>query len=64
MVFQESLKGVWSLKGVSRKFQGCFKEASRVFTESFKVGSRKCKGCFKEVPKVFQGSFRKISRVF
>ena len=33
-----------SLEGVSSKFQGCFKEVLRVFTESFKGVSRKFKG--------------------
>ena len=36
-------------KDFSRKFQKCFKEVLRVFTESFKGVSRKFKGCFKEV---------------
>ena len=52
-------------KGVSRKFQGCFKEVSRVFQGSFKDVSRKLKrvsrkfhGCFKEVSRAFHGSFK------
>ena len=55
---------------VSRKFKGClkfqwcFKEVFRVFTESFKGVSRKFQGFFKEVSRVFQGSLREISRVF
>ena len=40
-----------SSKGVSRRFQRCFKEVSRVLKESVKCVSRKChkkiKGCFK-----------------
>ena len=73
MVFQESLKGV------SRKFQGCFKEVLRVLTESevkrcfkgvsrkFQGGSKNFLGCFKKVSRIFQefqGPFKKISRVF
>ena len=42
MVFQGCLKGVWSLKEVSRMFQGSFK----VFIESFKGVSRKIEGYF------------------
>ena len=38
-----------SFKGVSRKFNECFKEISRVFPGSFKSASRKFKECFKEV---------------
>ena len=38
-----------SFKGVSRKFQGCLKEVSRVFQVSFKGVSRKFLGCFNEV---------------
>ena len=41
MVFQESLKNVSSFKGVSRKFQGCFKEVLRVFQRSFSEESSK-----------------------
>ena len=36
-----------SFMGVSRKFQGCFKEVSRMFQESFEGVSSKFKGCFK-----------------
>ena len=56
MVFHESLKGVLSFKSVSRKFQGCFTEVLRVFTESFKGVSRKFQECFKKVSRVCQGS--------
>ena len=38
-----------SLKGVSRKFKGCFNEVSRVFQGSLKGVSRKFKGCFKHI---------------
>ena len=38
-----------SSEGVLRKFQGCFKEVSRLFQESFKGVSRKYDGCFVEV---------------
>ena len=39
-------------KGVSMKFQECFKEVLRL--ESFKGVSRKFKGYFKGVSRVFQ----------
>ena len=48
-------------KGVSRKFQGCFKKVSRVFLESLKVISRKFQGCFEGVSRKFQGSFKNVS---
>ena len=57
MVFKGCLKGVCSLKEVSRMFQGSFK----VITESFKGVSRKFKWCFKEFSRVFQ---KGISRNF
>ena len=44
-LFQSMLQVIF----VSRKFQGCFKEVSRVFQESFKGVSRKFQGCFKKV---------------
>ena len=65
-----SSKRQGSFKGVSRKFQGRFKEVSRlsrkfqgcfkdaVFQGSFKGVSRKFQGCFIEVSKVFQGRFK------
>ena len=46
-----------SLKGVSRKFKGCFKDASRVFLRKFKL-------CFKDVSVVLQGSLKGVSRMF
>ena len=46
------------------KFQGCFKEILRVFTESLEGISSKFKAGFREALRVFQGSFREISRVF
>ena len=64
MVFQESVKGVWSLKGVSWKFQGYFKEVLRVLTENFKEVSMKVKGCFKEVSRMFSGSLKCVYRKF
>ena len=42
---------------VSRMFQGCFTEVSRVFQESLKDVSRKCQGCFKEASRMFQAGF-------
>ena len=38
--------GMREFKGILRKFQGCFKEASRVFLESFKE---------EEVSRIFPG---------
>ena len=52
------------LKGVSRKFQGCFKEVSRMFHGSLKGVSRKFEGCFKEVSRVFHGSFKGVQGSF
>ena len=51
---KEARKLQGSYMGVSRKFQGCFKEFSRMFQESFKGVSRKFQGCFKEFLRVFQ----------
>ena len=36
-----------SLRGISRKFKGCFKDVSRVF-----------QGSFREISEVFQESFK------
>ena len=47
-----------SFKVVSMKFQGRFKEGTRVFQESFKCG------CFKNVSRVFEGRLKGISRQF
>ena len=47
---------------VKRKFQGCFKEVLRVFTESFKGVSRKFQGCYSEVSRVFRESLKDVSR--
>ena len=44
--------------GVSRKFQGSFKNFSRKFR------SLMFRGCFKGVLRVFQGSFKKTFKVF
>ena len=52
------------IKGVSRKFQGSFKEVSGLFQGCFKGVSRKFQGRFKEVVWVFQGSFKGVSRKF
>ena len=49
-----------SLKGVSRKFQECYKKVSRVFRGSF----RKYQGCFKKVSWVFQLWLTGVSRSF
>ena len=68
-MFWGSCKGVsgvsvWSFKGASWKFQGCFKKVLRLFIENFMGVSRKVKGCFKEVSRVFQGRFKSVSRKF
>ena len=47
MVSEESFKGVF----VQRKFQKCFKEVLRIFTESFK-------GNLKGISRKIQVSFR------
>ena len=41
-------------------FQGCFKEVSRVFQESFKCISKRFQGCFKKVSRVFNGVFARF----
>ena len=62
MVFQESVKGAYSLKvcqgsfkGVSTVLEGRFKEVSRVFQASVEGISRKFQGDFKEG--CFEGVF-------
>ena len=61
LVFYLVLK---SFNGVSRKFkgrlkfQGCFKEVSRMFLGRFKGAYRKFQGCFMKVSRVFHGSLR------
>ena len=57
-------KSVKDIHCVSRKFQGCFKQVSRVIQGNLKGASRVFKGCFKEVSKMFQGSLKGVSRVF
>ena len=49
-----------SFKGVSRKFQGSFKDALR----KFKGVSGKFHGCLMEVLRVFQGTFKEVLSVF
>ena len=52
---------------VYRKFPICFKEVSRVLTESFKGVSRKYKGVsrkYKGVSRKFQECFKKVSGKF
>ena len=48
----KSFNGVLSLKGVSQKFQQCFKEVLRMFTESFKGDSRNFKARLQKVSRV------------
>ena len=75
MVFQGSLKGIWSLKevprmfqrsfkGVYRKFWGCFQEVSRVFQGSFQGISKKFQGGFKEDWRVFQGRTEYLKEIW
>ena len=71
MVFQESLKGVLSLRGVSWNVQGCFNEVLMAFTESLrefklslKAVSRKFRVCFWEVSGKLKGCFKNVSRMF
>ena len=48
------------------KFQGCFKEDSRVFCGSFMVGLlvfQRCSSC-KDYSKIFLGSFKRIEEGF
>ena len=53
-----------NLKGVSGKFQLCFKEISKEFQGSFLTISRKFQGGFKEVERSFQGSIKLVSSGF
>ena len=41
-----------SIKGVSRKFEGCCKEELGLFLETFKGDSRELQGYLKEVKRV------------
>ena len=49
-------------EGVLRKFQGCVKEVSGKFQESFRDVSSKCQGCFNGISWVFQITFKVVSR--
>ena len=51
-------------KGVSRKFQGCKREVSRVIQGSFKGVSRMFQRCFSEVSRKPQRCFKKVSSKF
>ena len=69
MLFQESLKGVWSFKDVSRNLQECFKEvlwklteSSRLFQGSWKGGFKEVSRVFKDVSGIFQGYFKSVLR--
>ena len=44
-------------KGISTKFEGCFKKVSRMFQENIKCVSREIQGCFNG------WSFKWVSRV-
>ena len=47
-------------KGISRKFQGCFRKAFKVLQGSFKGVYRKFQGASMKI----KGYFKKVSRVF
>ena len=53
-------------QGISKVFQGSFKEISRVFDRRLKgvFGSFMGVGCVNAVSWVFQGSFKEVSRKF
>ena len=53
--FQELI----NLKGLPSKFQGFFKDVSRMFQECFNDVSRRFQGCLKKVSIVFQENFIK-----
>ena len=53
-----------SIKGVSRKFEGCCKEELGLFLETFNGDSRGLQGYLKEVQRMFQGSFKDVLRKF
>ena len=61
---QDVLRELQCLRGVFWKFQGCFKEVSRMFQGNFKGVNGKFQGCFKEVSRVFQESFKSVSKRF
>ena len=46
------------------KIQGCFKKVSRMHKESFKGVSRKFQGCFKVVSRVLMFDSRELSGSF
>ena len=50
-----------SLKDVSRKFQGFFKEDCGVFLDTFNDDSRELQGSFKGVKKKFKVCFKVVS---
>ena len=54
---QKSFNCVSRVFKVLRKFQGCFKEVLRVYTESFKEVSQEC---FKKVLTKIEGGFKGI----
>ena len=54
-----------NFKGISSKFQGCFKEFSRkLLHESFESITRKIEECFEGVLSVYHRSLKGISRKF
>ena len=46
------------------KFEGCFKEVLRIFTEKFKEVPMKFKGCFKNVLRKIEGHLTVVLRGF
>ena len=55
-----------NIRKVLKLYQGCFKEVSRVFQDSFWDASRKIEGCFNGVLSGFQGfkKFMGVLKVF
>ena len=53
--------------GISRKFQECFNEVSRVFTKTFKGVLRSLKGVFRKFPECYMEvseNFKGVSRKY
>ena len=52
-----------NIRKVLKLYQGCFKEVSRVFQDSFWDASRKIEGCFNGILSWFQGCLIDVSMV-
>ena len=53
-----------SLKGVSRNFQGLFKENGRVFWERFKGVSREFQGYISKMPRILKSASKNFLGYF